>query len=214
MSNSYYTTGLKENLWELARQPNWAHFEIMRRVHRGATIEAARDEVSNLYERHGEDALHGNGTPGDAAQLLQEIFPELDRATIKAATRYYQKQSRRLKRWAAKRVYPKLFGRTAHMATARTKARQSMRPRRTGYRPARGRSPVRVASRACHRAVKSDDGGGDDGDADGEPPAPSLVSLPAPVRAHNIPSQIQPNSDILPWWAFPQGRRCIVWGCC
>ena len=67
-----------------------------------------------------------------------------------------------------------------------------------------------------HRPREGKDGGGDDGgsDADGEPPAPSLTPFLAPVRAHKSISKNPIKKAFLPWWAFPQGRRCIVWGCC
>lgn len=213
MDTNYYNTKLRSVLWELARVESWAHFEVMRRVHRGGSIEAARDEVFSLYERHGEAALSANGTPGDPVLLLSAIFPELDRGTIKAATRYYQRRSRRLERWAAKRG---LFSRALNKRPRPQPARQGIRPRRTAVIPATIGAPVRGASRVCHRtAAKSggDDGGGD-GDPDGEPPArPSRqgrITSPAPYsRAQTLLSEPKPNSNIFPWWTFHPGYCCM-----
>lgn len=196
----------RKMLWELARVESWAHFEVMRRVHRGGSIEAARDEVFSLYERHGEAALSANGTPGDPVLLLSAIFPELDRADIKAATRYYQRQSRRLERWAAKRIYPKLFGRRPQGAKPKTRHRAT--PRRTGYRSALvRRTPVR-ATRTAAKSGGDDNGGDDDGgDPDGEPPRPSCqVNLSAPRSAHKFLSLKNQLSNSLP-------LRCIRLGC-
>lgn len=73
-------------------------------------------------------------------------------------------------------------------------------------------SRARLPGRHRPREGKGSGGDDGDGDADGEPPAPSLTPFLAPVRAHNIPSQIQPNRHTFLWWSFSQGRRCIVWG--
>lgn len=201
----------RKMLWELARVESWAHFEVMRRVHGGGTLEAARSEVDALYERHGEAALNANGTPGDPVELLAEVFPELPEADIKAAVRYYRKQSRRLERWAAKRG---VFSRALNKRP-RQPMKGTTRTRAISHFRAPGRM-VGASSRkegACP-SKGGDDGGGGDGDPDAEPPAGQYRNLtfPASSWAQQSLSEIKHSS-------FPSLRRpCLprswrfVWG--
>ena len=182
---------LKKALWELSREANWAHWEIFKRIHGGATLEEARDEVFSLYERHGEDALHANGTPGDRVELMTAIFPELDKRDVVAVARWYKRQSRRLKN--NKRMRRLLMEASSGKYRYRPPARRGEgAAKRTKKPSARGRTPHpqarRSTPRACRSAAKAgDDGGGSDDGADGdsEPPRPVIPS--APVWAHRIP---------------------------
>jgi|GEM_PF-4016683 len=181
---------LKKALWELSREANWAHWEIFKRIHGGATLEEARDEVFSLYERHGEDALHANGTPGDRVELMTAIFPELDKRDVVAAARWYKRQSRRLKN--NKRMRRLLMEASSGKYRYRPPARRGEgAAKRTKKPSARGRTPHPQARRSTPRATRTaakagDDGGGSDDGADGEsePPRPRLTT-PAPSTAHN-----------------------------
>jgi hypothetical protein len=209
-----YTMDLKGVLWDVSRDPGGVHRGIFWRISRGMTFEEARLEVFSLYEKDGDNPRWADGTPGDPVLLLSAIFPELDRGTIKAATRYYQRQSRRLKRWAAKRG---LFSRALNKRPRPQPARQGIRPRRTAVIPATIGAPVRGASRVCHRtAAKSGDDSGDgDGDPDAEPPAGQYcnLTLPAPSWAQQSLSEINHSSfPSLRRYSLPHSWR-FVWGC-
>lgn len=144
------------------------------------------------------------------AELLRWCFPEL---TTREAEGLIRKQNRGIKAAIRRMVGRHKKPWNVKSAIMRLRSGFSMFVQPTKER----RSPVRVASRPCHREEKAGDdgGGGDDGDgsdADGEPPAPQLSPSPAPVREQLSLSQIQPNRYTFPWRAFPQGRRCMEGG--
>lgn len=191
---------LKKALWELSREANWAHWEIFKRIHGGATLEEARDEVFSLYERHGEDALHANGTPGDPVELLTEIFPELNRTDVVAAVRWHARQSRRLLH--NKRFHRQLMEASSGKYRYRPPARRSTgAAKRTKKPSARGRTPHPQARRSTPRATRTaakagDDSGGDgDSDGPGEPPRP-VLTVPSLSTSPTLTTPQRNNSTL------------------